>query len=495
MVNKQTKSLRFRFYNHLPQMRGTTATTINTISKQMRNLNLTLRMALLLCTLLTTTFVYAYDFESDGIYYQYVDNGVFVTNGENEYSGEIVIPETVTYNDKSYIVIGIGEGAFLHNYDLTKITMGNSIKEIGDYAFTNCLGLTSITLPTSLRTIGYSAFGGSGLKSITIPDSVTIDDLAFNGTPIENITISNSAMLMGGGIFDDTPWFTNQQSNELIYAGSHLYRYNCDLPKDLTVIIPEGTIGIAGDALNGEWGGITHYDLTSIIRLEIPKSVRYIGNDIFAENEVELQSLSLEEGLEVVGEHAFYGANKLRELVIPNSVREIKKYAFYNCTSLKKLTVGNGTKIIEESAFSRTNSLEELTLGSGLERIKEWNFFPYEGKLTKVTSLATTPPVYKWYTCFGDATYTNATLFVPKGLEDAYLTAEGWEKFIHIVGIDTDPVPGDVNGDREVNIADINQLVDAILVGTHNEWMDVNGDGEVNIADINQVVQIILDTN
>ena len=75
------------------------------------------------------------------------------------------------------------------------------------------------------------------------------------------------------------------------------------------------------------------------------------------------------------------------------------------------------------------------------------------------------------------------------------MTAEGWEKFIHIVGIDTDPEPGDVNGDHEVNIADINQLVDAILVGTHNELMDVNVDGEVNIADINQVVQIILNAN
>ncbi len=55
---------------------------------------------------------------------------------------------------------------------------------------------------------------------------------------------------------------------------------------------------------------------------------------------------------------------------------------------------------------------------------------------------------------------------------------------------------GDVNGDGEVNIADINALIDIILGGNTNEdtraRADVNGDGEVNIADINAVLDIIL---
>ena len=57
-------------------------------------------------------------------------------------------------------------------------------------------------------------------------------------------------------------------------------------------------------------------------------------------------------------------------------------------------------------------------------------------------------------------------------------------------------VRGDVNGDGEVNIADINVIVDIILGGSVDtatmSRADVNDDGEVIIADINAVIDIIL---
>jgi hypothetical protein len=54
---------------------------------------------------------------------------------------------------------------------------------------------------------------------------------------------------------------------------------------------------------------------------------------------------------------------------------------------------------------------------------------------------------------------------------------------------------GDVNGDGEVNIADINALIDHILTGTTGSAADVNADGEVNIADINAVIDLIMNMN
>ena len=57
---------------------------------------------------------------------------------------------------------------------------------------------------------------------------------------------------------------------------------------------------------------------------------------------------------------------------------------------------------------------------------------------------------------------------------------------------DQSTLKGDVNGDGEVNIADINAIIDMILSGAANNDGDVNGDGEVNIADINSVIDIIL---
>ncbi len=50
----------------------------------------------------------------------------------------------------------------------------------------------------------------------------------------------------------------------------------------------------------------------------------------------------------------------------------------------------------------------------------------------------------------------------------------------------------DVNGDGEVNIADVNPVIDAILRGLNEDQFDVNGDGEVNIADVNTIIDWIL---
>ncbi len=61
-----------------------------------------------------------------------------------------------------------------------------------------------------------------------------------------------------------------------------------------------------------------------------------------------------------------------------------------------------------------------------------------------------------------------------------------------------DPEPpgkkGDVNGDGEINIADINALIDLILTDGTSKEADVNGDGEINIADINALIDLILNS-
>ena len=52
-------------------------------------------------------------------------------------------------------------------------------------------------------------------------------------------------------------------------------------------------------------------------------------------------------------------------------------------------------------------------------------------------------------------------------------------------------IPGDVNYDNEVNIADVNTLISMILSGNNNSIGDVNGDGEINIGDVNAIIDII----
>ena len=54
------------------------------------------------------------------------------------------------------------------------------------------------------------------------------------------------------------------------------------------------------------------------------------------------------------------------------------------------------------------------------------------------------------------------------------------------------PLQGDVNGDGEISIADVNVVIDMILRGISDMSGDVNGDQEISIADINIIIDIIL---
>lgn len=64
---------------------------------------------------------------------------------------------------------------------------------------------------------------------------------------------------------------------------------------------------------------------------------------------------------------------------------------------------------------------------------------------------------------------------------------------IMMLGFTANAITGDVNGDGEVGIADVNSLINMILNDTFDAAGDVNGDGEVGLADINELIGIILD--
>ena len=96
--------------------------------------------------------VIPYDFEVDGIYYKIMSDGtVEVTYKDysyNSYSGDIVIPSTVTYDGVTYTVTRIGNRAFCTPYvstGLTSVTIPETVTYIGFQAFAGCTALVTIT--------------------------------------------------------------------------------------------------------------------------------------------------------------------------------------------------------------------------------------------------------------------------------------------------------------------------------------------------------------
>ena len=157
------------------------------------------------------------------------------------------------------------------------------------------------------------------------------------------------------------------------------------------------------------------------------------------------------------------------------------------------MTIPNSVETIGDCAFLQCNDLTEVNIGSGVTQIG-YGAFAGDAQLTSVTSNAVTPPAFviddNWSE-FNSNVYDQATLYVPKNSVSGYRNAEIWKNFSNIKAIQ-EQAPGDVNGDGEINIADVNALINAILGGSHDIRFDVNSDGEINIADVNDIISIIL---
>ena len=125
------------------------------------------------------TMASAYDAEIDGIYYNFDQTAMTATvtylklkynestyQYESDYSGNVNIPASVTYNAEEYSVTRIGDYAFCNCSSLTSVTIPNSVTDIGSGAFSGCSSLTSLTIPNSVTSIGSRALDTPSLMTV-----------------------------------------------------------------------------------------------------------------------------------------------------------------------------------------------------------------------------------------------------------------------------------------------------------------------------------------
>lgn len=122
----------------------------------------------------------------------------------------------------------------------------------------------------------------------------------------------------------------------------------------------------------------------STIQNVIIKGAKSIGNFAFYNGNESLTSVTLNEGLESIGNHAFQSCKIITDIVIPNSVKTIGNNAFHSCIRLKNLTLGSGLLQIGELAFSGCGELLAVSIPNSVTTIGESAFNSCE-KLTTVS--------------------------------------------------------------------------------------------------------------
>ena len=341
---------------------------------------------LLSLSLFLMTAMLSFAFEVDGIYYNITSSssltvavtyrGTSYSQYSNEYTGDVTIPESVSYGGKTYSVTSIGSYAFKGCSGLTSVTIGNSVTTIGKDAFSNCSGLTSITIPNSVTSIGYEAFYGcSGLKKVIVPDIAAWCNISFGdffanplyyakhiysdeNTEITDLVIPNSVTTIGSYAFygcsgltsivvenGNTKYDSRDNCNAIIETASNTLILGCK-----TTVIPNSVTSI---------GSYAFWNCSGLTSITIPNSVTAIGSSAFS-NCSSLTSVTIGNSVTSIGNYAFRYCSSLTSIEIPNSVTSIGDGAFSGCSGLTSVTIPNSVTSIGYDLFVGCSGLTKV---------------------------------------------------------------------------------------------------------------------------------------
>lgn len=289
-----------------------------------------------------------------------------LSQSKSTYTGDIAIPERVTYIDAVYPVVALGDSCF-KNSKITSVSIPSSVVKLGISCFYKCLSLKSINLPDNIKELPDSCFYIADLSNeLKLPENLEqIGNYCFAYSKITQIELPSSLKIIGASAFAGT-------------------------------------------------------NLTSI---EIPNSIKSIENSCFASCQ-KLTKVKLPSSLETMGPHCFSNCNALVNITLPNTLYYIGNECFWSCSKLEEITLPSSLTSISDYSFAHCNALATININSKVTRIFDHAFDDCKNIQT-INCYATEPPTLD-RKIFPDGILTTCILNVPEGSETKYREAGAW---------------------------------------------------------------------
>ncbi|MBP0973324.1 MAG: leucine-rich repeat protein [Oscillospiraceae bacterium] len=368
-------------------------------------------------------------------------------------------------------LISIGSSAFMGSTIVT-MDIPDSVDSFGSWAFCECENLTSVKLPKYCKELPHCMFSDCPkLDDVIIPSAVeTIGYNAFTNTGLTSVTIPGSVKKI------DTS-FTE-----------------CTALK--TVVIEEGATGI-DNAFAG---------CTALESVKLPSTMCFVQSGALSGafmNCSSLTDVTIPEGVTydtAFGAslyNTFEGCTSLKQIQLPESFHVIVSDMFHGCSSLESFEISKGVNRIAYSAFEDCISLKEIVIPANVETVQPEAFMNC-AKLEKIVFLNPDCDIYPGgYTIcnytLNNKYYYNGTICGYEG-STAQAYAEKFGYHFELIGTPSPGVTlGDLNADNAVNASDAATiLIAAAAAGAEGDYSltdeqmaaaDVNGDGTVNASD------------
>ena len=284
---------------------------------------------------------------------------------KNYYYGDIVIPETVKYNNFTYKITSIEDDCFKDCSSLTSISLPSGITSLGRYCFEFCSSLTSVSLPSGITSLEWYCFDGcSSLTSISLPSGITE---------------------LKGGCFRDCSSLTS-------------------------IYLPSGITELGASCFSG---------CSNLTSISLPSGITSLAGFCFQDCS-SLTSVSLPSGITELGAYCFSGCSNLTSVSLPSGITSLGYGCFEGCSSLASVSLPSGITSLGYRCFWDCSSLTSIELPSGITSLGE-SCFSLCSNLKSMLCLAVEPP-----SCTKSVVNSTMRLYVPKESVENYKQSDAW---------------------------------------------------------------------